>query len=209
VRLLLEEDEEKHIEGLIKEAFAPNLLLNYSYGESLGVAKVIERLTCTNQIKETVAHYGELNLATLNSPMAIMKTMAKLKSDKFNHHYSENVRKMQGIKASVAEYELVSRLLTKFIGKKDTDMLNLFLQKDKVDRFIKANYIQDSYTSNPLEYTKSQSRVPIDYWFLINSITYFASHNYKNLKNSDRDMLKEKAFKLLSRTPDIGRIIVL
>ena len=95
------------------------------------------------------------------------------------------------------------------IGKKDTDMLNLFLQKDKVDRFIQANYIQDSYTSNPIEYTKSQSRVPIDYWFLINSITDFASHNYKSLKNSDRDMLKEKAFKLLSRTPDIGRIIVL
>ena len=131
--------------------------------------------------------------------------MAKLKGEKLNHQYSENVRKLQGIKASVAEYELVSRLLTKFIGKKDTDMLNLFLQKDKVDRFIQANNIQDSYSITPIEYTKSQSKVPIDYWFLINSITDFASHNYKNLKNSDRDMLKEKAFKLLSRTPDIGK----
>jgi len=44
VRLLMNEEEEMHIEGLIKEAFSPNMLLNYSYGESFGVAKVIERL---------------------------------------------------------------------------------------------------------------------------------------------------------------------
>lgn len=206
VRLLMNESEEMHIQGLIKEAFSPNVLLNYSYGESFGVAKVIERLTCTNQITQVMARYGQMNLAKLNSPLSIVKKLSSLKSNNMNQKYSEKVMNMQGINASVEEYEFVSRLLTRFIGKKDSEMLNLFLQKDRVEHYIRSEYSRvDSNNNIAQDYTKSQSEVPLDYWFLINSITDFASHDYKTLDNNERDMLKEKAFTLLERVPDIMR----
>jgi hypothetical protein len=86
-------------------------------------------------------------------------------------------------------------------------MLNLFLQKDRVEQYIRSEYSGvDASHLIAQDYTKSQSEVPLDYWFLINSITDFASHNYKSLDNTDRDMLKEKAFKLLERVPDIKRL---
>jgi hypothetical protein len=207
VRLLMNESEEMYVQGLIKEAFSPNVLLNYSYGESFGVAKVIERLTCTNQITQVMAHYGQMNLAKLNSPVSIIKKLASLKSNNLNQTYAEKVQQLQGINASVEEYEFVSRLLTKYIGKKDSQMLNLFLQKDRVEQYIRSEYSGvDASHLIAQDYTKSQSEVPLDYWFLINSITDFASHNYKSLDNTDRDMLKEKAFKLLERVPDIKRL---
>jgi hypothetical protein len=207
VRLLMNESEEIHIEGLIKEAFSPNMLLNYFYGESFGVAKVIERLTCTNQITQVMAQYGQMNLAMLNSPISIIKKLSNLKSNNVNNNYSQKVMKLQGINASVDEYEYVSRLLTRHIGKKDTEMLNLFLQKDRIDRYINSEYSgigNGSLIAN--DYTKNQSDVPLDYWFLINSITDFASHNYRSLNNKERDVLKEKAFNLLERVPDMKRI---
>jgi len=207
VRLLMNESEEIHIEGLIKEAFSPNMLLNYSYGESFGVAKVIERLTCTNQITQVMAQYGQMNLAKLNSPISIIKKLSNLKSNNINNNYSQKVMKLQGINASVEEYEFVSRLLTKYIGKKDKEMLNTFLEKDRVEYFINSEYSginSENLIAN--DYAKNQASVPLDYWFLINSITDFASHNYRQLNNVDRDMLKEKAFNLLERVPDIKRI---
>ena len=207
VRLLMNESEEMHIEGLIKEAFSPNVLLNYSYGESFGVAKVIERLTCTNQITQVMAHYGQMNLAKLNSPISIIKKLSNLKSNNINQQYAEKVMSLQGVNASVEEFEFVSRLLTRYIGKKDTEMLNLFLQKDRVENYIRREYSSiDSSSIITNDNVKSKMQTPIDYWYLINSITDFASHNYRSLENTDRDMLKEKAFTLLNRTPDVVKL---
>ena len=209
IRLLMNESEELHIEGLIKEAFSPNVLLNYSYGESLGIAKVIERLTCTNQITQVMAKYGQMNLAELNSPVSIIKKLTSLRSNNINQKYSDKVMHLQEVKASVEEYEIVSRLLSRFIGKKDNDMMNLFLQKDKVEEYIRTKYtgIDLDQLINRKQ-VKSQMELPIDYWFLINSITDFASHNYRSLNSTTRDMLKEKAFKLMNRTPDIVKFEV-
>jgi len=154
-----------------------------------------------------LAHYGQMNLAKLNSPISIIKKLASLKSNNINQKYSEKVLQLQDVNASVEEYEFVSRLLTKYIGKKDAEMLNLFLQKNRVDHYIRTEYSglgADHLIAN--DYTKTQSEVPLNYWFLINSITDFASHNYRSLGSSDRDMLKEKAFKLLDRKPDMVKV---
>ncbi len=154
-----------------------------------------------------MAHYGQMNLAKLNSPVSIIKKLASLKSNNINQKYADKVMHLQGVKASVEEYGIVSRLLSRFIGKKDNDMMNLFLQKDRMEEYIRTEYTDLDQLMNNNQ-VKSQMKLPLDYWFLINSITDFASHNYRSLNSVSRDMLKEKAFKLMNRTPDIMKLEV-
>ena len=198
IRMLLNESKKIEIPGLAKEAFAPNIGIAYSYARAFNLEKVIERLECTNQIRLNVMSNPEQNLSGLNSAHAIMQSLTQIEGNQLNERYIQQIQSISEVQASLKEYEKVSKLLTRFIGKDNDYLLDSFLKKAKIDNFISSERIFEEGNMQ----TKEKTMLPIKYWDLINAITDFASHDYQPLKLEEREMLQHKAYKMLESIPD-------
>jgi hypothetical protein len=198
VRILLNESKKIEMPNLSKEAFAPNIGIAYSYARSFNLEKVIERLSCTNQIRLNVQNNPEQNLSGINSPYAIMQSLAQMQSTRLNEQYIERVNGISNVQASLKEYEKVSRLLTKYIGKDNDYLLNGFLKKAEIEKFITREQILEEGNLQ----SKDKTFLPIFYWDLINAITDFASHDYQILRLDEREILQHKAYQMLKQIPD-------
>ncbi len=201
IKILLNEDEEVKINGFSKENFSPNIGIAYLYGRSFNIIKVIERITCTNQISTSLASQGEKQMSGINTTHKIIHALIDLQNNKINDKYIKNVQRVANIQASLKEYETTFKLLTKFIDKKNDFLLNKLIRKDEVDMYIKHEHI---FKKGDIEIPKEKQILPIHYWDLINAITDFASHDYLPLNEQERYNLKTKAFNMLYyQEPDI------
>jgi len=198
IRFLLNENTRVEITNLAKEAFAPNIGIAYSYARSFNLEKVIERLYCTNQIRLNVQNNPEQNLSGINSSYAIMQSLTQIQGPQLNEQYIQNVNRISNVQASLKEYEKTSRLLTKYIGKDNDYLLNSFLKKTEIDKFLMREEILEEGRLQ----TKEKTFLPILYWDLINAITDFASHDYQTLRLEERETLQHKAYQMLEQTPD-------
>jgi hypothetical protein len=197
--LLLKEDREIDIKGLPEETFIPNVGLKYVYGEAFGLTKVMNRLSCTNQIRLDVFKRSSKKLSVINSSMNILKSLKQLDDERFNKSYAKKIAKVKNANASLKEYENVTRLVKKYIGK-DKSVLNTLFRKHDVELMLKTE------SENNEAVDKRHISTPLNYWELINGLTDFASHNYVTLKYDEREFLQTKAYELLERTPDLLRV---
>ena len=181
------------------EDFQSNLGMQYSYGKVLNHVKIMERISCTNQITSNILRHPENKLAAINSPIGLIKSVSAINHEILEKEYISMVKRVKGIKASVKEYEYIFRILSRFISKDNNYLYNKLLQKETYDLYKSTDVNFD----NADELPKEKQFTPIKYWDLINGMTDFASHNYYELINEERDELKQKAFVLLKRIPDM------
>ena len=158
----------------------------------------MERIYCLNQINSNILRHPENNLASINSPLELYRSIANINHESLEKEYIRLVKKIQEVDASVSEYEKAYRILSKFISKDNNYLLNKLLHKEKYDMYK----LGDSLEKENEQIPKEKQFTPIKYWDLINGITDFASHEYYPLTDDERDDLKQKAFTLLKRTPD-------
>jgi len=183
------------------EDFQSNLGMQYSYGKVFNQVKIMERISCTNQITSNILRHPENQLASINSPIELIKSVSSINHDMLEKEYIAMVKKIQDVKASVQEYERFYRILSRYISKDNNYLYNKLLKKDTYDLYKSSEIDYDDAGKLP----KEKQFTPIKYWDLINGMTDFASHNYYELTNEERDELKRKAFVLLKRVPDMNK----
>ncbi|NPA37958.1 MAG: hypothetical protein GXO47_14040 [Chlorobi bacterium] len=198
ISLLLKEDKAIDIKGLPEETFIPNIGMRYIYGEAFGLTKVMNRLSCTNQIRMNVFNRNNKKLSTINSSMTILKSLKQLNDNRFNLKYADKVAKVKKANASLHEYESVIRMVKKYMGRNKSALDTLF-RKNEVELALSTNNKLNEETD------KRRISTPLNYWEMVNGVTDFASHNYVMLKYDERELLQTKAFELLERTPDLLR----
>ena len=198
ISLLLKEDKAIDIDGLPGETFIPNIGMRYIYGEAFGLTKVMNRLSCTNQIRMNIFNRNNKKLSTINSSMTILRSLKQLNDTRFNRKYADKIAKVKKANASLQEYEAAIRFVKKFMGRNKSALDTLF-RKNEVELALS--------TSDKLNEETDKRRIstPLNYWEMINGVTDFASHNYVVLKYDEREFLQTKAFELLERTPDLLR----
>ncbi len=194
--MLMVEDRKIKIKDLPEETYTPNVGLKYVYGEAFGLTKVMNRLTCTNQIRMEVYSRSNNKLSGINSSVSILNSLKRLDDNRFNMEYASKIEKIKDMYASLKEYESVMRMIKKFTGRKGHFLDSLF-QKYDIDMFVAAR------KDRLMDVDKRTISTPVKYWDLINGITDFASHDYVYLKYNEREFLQTKAFEFLNRTPDM------
>ena len=194
--ILMRDNSKIKIKDMPDEAFTSNIGIKYDYGKTFGLSKIRDRLVCTNQIVEGF-RFNDKKIIQLRNSNSIVKALQTVKENSIEEDYINLVKIASNYNASQNEYEQIINMTSKYTGRNNIILDNLF-NKQEIDDYLKS-----------INYNKKDAekiKVPIKYWSLINGLTDFASHDYIKLKYQERDKLQQNAYTMLKKKPDLYKL---